>query len=164
MNSEILSSMYEYGVWANERLLAQAARLTEEQRRQRWSQGYQSIHDSFVHLLGADLRWFARWKEDTLPPMATGERFPTLDAIRAAWTPLVAERRSYIAGLTEDGLRHVIPLRSQEGQTFELARWQGILQCANHATQHRSEIAAMLTDAGHSPGDLDYALFCRTAR
>ena len=164
MTSEILGSMYEYGVWANERLIAQAAKLSDEQRRRRWSQGYQSIHDSFVHLLGADLRWFARWKEATPPPMATGEQFPTLDAIRAAWTPLIAERRAYIAGLTEDGLRHVIHGRTVDGQTFELAHWQGILQCANHATQHRSEIAAMLTDAGHSPGDLDYALYCRTAR
>ena len=83
---------------------------------------------------------------------------------RAARAPLVAERRRYLAGLTEEGLRHVIKGRTLDGQTFELARWQGILQCANHATQHRSEIAAMLTDAGHSPGDLDYALFCRTAR
>jgi uncharacterized damage-inducible protein DinB len=47
---------------------------------------------------------------------------------------------------------------------LELARWQGILQCANHGTQHRSEIAAMLTEAGHSPGDLDYSLFCRSRR
>ena len=29
MNSEILGSMYEYGVWANERLFAQAATLTD---------------------------------------------------------------------------------------------------------------------------------------
>jgi uncharacterized damage-inducible protein DinB len=164
MNSEILGSMYEYGVWANDRLLAQAAKLTDEQRGRRWSQGYDSIHQTFVHLLGADRRWFARWKEDTLPPMATVEEFPSLEVIRSGWAPLIAERRRYIAGLTEDGLRQAIHGRTLDGQAYELARWQGILQCANHATQHRSEIAAMLTDAGHSPGDLDYALYCRTAR
>jgi uncharacterized damage-inducible protein DinB len=164
MNSEILGSMYEYGVWANERLLAQAAKLSNDQLGRRWSQGYDSIHQTFVHLLGADRRWFARWKEETLPPMATAQEFPSLAAIQTAWVPLIAERRRYIAGLSEDGLRQAIHGRTLDGQPYELARWQGILQCANHATQHRSEIAAMLTDAGHSPGDLDYALYCRTAR
>ena len=32
MNSEIIASLYDYGVWANERLLAQAARLGAAER------------------------------------------------------------------------------------------------------------------------------------
>lgn len=161
MDTRIIASLYEYGVWANERLLATAAKLADEQLRRRSSQGYQSIHETFVHLLGGDLRWFARWKEEALPPMLTPADVPTLEAIRARWAPLVEERRRYIAGLRDDDLEHVIRGRTADGRPLELARWQGLLQCANHGTQHRSEIAAMLTDAGHSPGDLDYSRFCQ---
>jgi hypothetical protein len=30
---------------------------------------------------------------------------------------------------------------------------------ANHATQHRSEAALLMTESGHSPGNLDYLIF-----
>lgn len=33
--------------------------------------------------------------------------------------------------------------------------WEVMLHVANHATQHRSEVALMLTTFRHSPGDLD---------
>jgi uncharacterized damage-inducible protein DinB len=33
--------------------------------------------------------------------------------------------------------------------------WQLLAHVMNHGTQHRSEAAALLTEAGRSPGDLD---------
>jgi uncharacterized damage-inducible protein DinB len=155
----MLASLYEYGAWANERLLTRAEMLTEAQFRQRWSQGYQSIHHSFVHALGADWRWLSRWQGTAPPPPFAPEDWPTVAAIRAKWAELIPLRAAYLAGLREDDLRATIQFATPE-RSYELTRWQGILHCANHGTQHRSEIAAMLTDAGHSPGDLDYLLFC----
>ena len=160
MNTEIIVSLYDYGVWATERLLAEAEALPEANLARQSSKGYDSIHQTLVHLVSADWRWFARWKGETPPPTLTVADLPTLEAVRRKWTPLFAERRAYIAGLTDGQLAEGIRWTGDRG-TVVFPRWQGMVQCANHGTQHRSEIAAMLTDAGRSPGDLDFILSCQ---
>jgi hypothetical protein len=45
------------------------------------------------------------------------------------------------------------------GEPHERILWQVMVHLVNHGTQHRSEAAALLTDFGHSPGDLDLVYF-----
>ena len=42
-----------YGEWANNQLLAAAARLDQEQ--------YATVRDAFAHLLGTQQYWYANW-------------------------------------------------------------------------------------------------------
>ena len=51
-----------------------------------------------------------------------------------------------------------------EGEKRERVRWHCLLHVVNHGTHHRSEAAAILTDFGHSPGDLDFAVFLNERR
>jgi uncharacterized damage-inducible protein DinB len=37
--------------------------------------------------------------------------------------------------------------------------WQILYSSVDHATQHRSEAAALLTGYDQSPGDIDFTLF-----
>jgi uncharacterized damage-inducible protein DinB len=163
MDAERIVSLYDYGAWANARLLDQAAKLSEAEFKRQYSKGYQSIHETFVHLVSADRRWFARWQNAALPDPLAAAELPTPEAIRRRWEPIHAERRAYILGLTAADLEASIQFTGGRG-TVAFPRWQGLIQCANHGTHHRSEIAAMLTDAGHSPGDIDYIFYCQPRR
>jgi uncharacterized damage-inducible protein DinB len=155
---ELLITLYAYGRWANQRLLDQAVHVTDAQWRQTFSQGYRSLVDNFAHFVSSDWRWYAMgWRGEQARQVTAPADLTTLDAVRSTGERLYDERHNYLASLTEAQLLE--PLRNPRGGPAPL-RWQGILTCALHGTQHRSEIAAMLTDCGHSPGDLDLLLFC----
>ena len=159
----IIADLYAYGAWASERLLACAERLPDAELRRVLSAGALPILESFTHLVSSDRRWLARCQGAAMPPRLTPADLPTIAAVRRAADELVEARRRYIDGLDDAALG--APIRWQDdGETRTLSRWQGLVQSANHGMQHRSEIAAMLTDLGHSPGDLDFGLWCRTAR
>lgn len=154
MDKEIIAQVYEYGIWANRKLLDKAAALTDEQLRHKFTAGAQPILHTFAHLVSAEWRWLQAWKGEPMTERLTVDDLPTLDAVRAKWEPLFAERRAFIASLTPEHLAQPI-VRKVQGREQGIILWHALVHVANHGTQHRSEIALMLTDLGQSPGDLD---------
>ncbi len=69
--------------------------------------------------------------------------------------------RAYLKGLSDSALENVMRYRSTLDKEYVAPLWQVLLHLANHGTQHRSEVAAELTRAGRSPGDLDYMVYIR---
>ena len=154
MDKEIIAQMYAYGIWANQKLLEKASALTDEQLRQPFTQGEFTILGSFVHLVGAEWRWHQAWSGVPMSERLTVEDVPTIDAVRAKWELVWVERRAFIESLTPERLTQPF-VRKLQGKEQSIILWQALVHVANHGTQHRSEIALMLTDLGHSPGDLD---------
>jgi uncharacterized damage-inducible protein DinB len=66
--------------------------------------------------------------------------------------------RAYLLDLSDADLDRPFDL----GPRGTLPVWELLVHFANHATQHRSEAAILLTLYGHSPGDLDYFLYAIT--
>jgi uncharacterized damage-inducible protein DinB len=46
-----------------------------------------------------------------------------------------------------------------QGEVWAYPLWQQLLHQTNHATQHRSEAALLLTRLGYSPGWLDLLVY-----
>ncbi len=163
MDKDTIAHLYEYGVWANRRLLARAAMLSQDQLRHSFTRGALPILDTFVHLVSAEWRWYHAWIAAPPPDRLTVDDLPTLDALTGKWEPLFVERCAFISGLCQDDLFKDIT-RSVFGREVTMPLWQALTHVANHGTQHRSEIAAMLTDAGHSPGDMDMLVYFLESR
>jgi uncharacterized damage-inducible protein DinB len=154
-----LISLFEYGDWVNQRLLDAASALTAEQFNQKVLPGFGSVHLTLAHMLGADVLWFARWRGFSPKTMLSPAELATVPIIRERWKEVVEERGAYFATLDEAELSVKVRWTNMRGQVYELLRWQVILHCTNHATHHRSEVAAILTELGHEPQSSDLLKF-----
>ena len=159
MDSEFILAWYMYGEWANERLLVLAESLDEAQLRQSIAPGSRTLLDTFAHLASSDWDWYARcnnWPHTALDVL---REMTSLAGVRRAWEQLIPRRHGFIRRLGDEQLRQPVPLKRRPDDP-DLLLWQGLLHCANHGTQHRSEIALRLGELGRAPGDLDFTLYC----
>jgi uncharacterized damage-inducible protein DinB len=119
------------------------------------------VHGTLAHLLEADNLWWTRWHGDSPQTKPDGAQYTSLPVIRAAWEPLMAERRAWIEGLTGDGLSRNLDYKSSKGQAFSHPLWWQLYQVVNHGTDHRSHLSIMMTEVGFPPPPLDFIAFVR---
>ncbi len=163
MSIQQLSTLYDYNYWANARILSRAAELTESQffAVAEPVEGH-SLHQTLVHTLGAEWIWRVRCAEGDSPTaLLKADELPTLDAIQARWREEEEKMRSFVAGLSDDDLNKTIRYRSTERNARENRLGDILHHVVLHGMQHRSEMAAMLTNFGHSPGNIDFIIFLR---
>lgn len=160
MLAEALRAMYGYNRWATKRVMEVAAQLTPEQWLAPGNAGRGSVRDTMVHLIAAQRRWLAWWDgslpaDQALRSQLNPADHPNLASVRAAWETLDRATQAFVDGLTDADVERVYSTSMPNGTLFRQSLWQMMLHVVNHGTQHRSEVAAMLTGFGHSPGDLD---------
>ena len=168
MKIDEIKLLCDYNDWADARLLAACTRVSLEQYTALTPYGHGGLRATMVHIL--DNIWQQRitlqgyYKEPLADEAAYDatelheDAFPTLAVLRKRWLIEQQEMRAYLDTLTEDTLnstiRYVIP-----GAMRERVVWHILLDVIIHASQHRSEAAALLTGYGQSPGDFDFTMF-----
>lgn len=161
MNTQDIQLLYRYNSWANARILDAASHLTDEQFLAPASFPFGGVRGTLTHILSAERIWRMRWLGESPSAGIPPEDFPTLPALRARWTGEEKALNEFVASLTDGKLNSAFEYKNLKGEAFRAVFWHSMAHVVNHGTQHRAEVAAMLTDFGHSPGDLDLILFLR---
>jgi uncharacterized damage-inducible protein DinB len=161
---DYIHMIYGYNYWGNARILDACASLTQAELDAPTKNGYASLRATLVHAMHANWIWLSRW-QGVSPTTVLDERdYPTLASIRERWQREEQQTRAFLASLTEEKLASDLTYQNLKGVSFTLPLWQTMVHLVNHGTQHRSEVAFMLTALDRSPGDLDMSLYLNSRR
>ena len=153
-----------YNRWANERLYASCAQLSETDYFLDRSAFFKSIHGTLNHLLVGDKVWMARITNGVSDIRSLDqelcETFIQLRRARRSWDEDFVE---YLQDLSLSDLQRDIvysPLsRSQETIANPLPSI--LTHLFNHQTHHRGQVHGLLSQTPVPPPPLDFIIFCR---
>ncbi|MFN8382049.1 MAG: DinB family protein [Anaerolineales bacterium] len=161
MNTKDIQLLYKYNSWANTLILNTAANVTQEQFTAKVSHPHNDLRHALTHTLFAEWLWRNRWMGQSPSAPFLNEDFPTFASLKARWIDEEKALNEFVASLTDEKLNSTFQYKTMKGVAHENILWQAMTHVVNHGTQHRSEAAAILTELGHSPGDIDLIVFLR---
>lgn len=149
--SDTLTTLFSHNLWANLRLLERCAGLTEEQFNATIIGTYGSIHDTLQHIATAERSYFSRIttgqpyrRPKDASPMTIAEM---TESLRASGTGLI----EWAPKVQTDETVQV----DWEGTPRDVPKTILLTQVINHATEHRAQVMAILTQLGIQPPELD---------
>jgi len=164
MQLDHLRLLFDYNSWANRYLLDVAEQVTPEQLYAPDNSSFGGLYETLLHTMDTEWSWLnvvllgdARgidWDALDIDPTDV----PDVATLRTRWAEVDAALQAFVGDLEAEGDKSPDRIVMWLGDNDALRRrpvWQILLHVFNHGTQHRSEIAAILTRAGHSPGEMD---------
>lgn len=154
--TDLLTTLFQHHLWANLSLLERCAALTDEQLETTVPGAYGSIRATLEHIVTAERSYTSRittgqmYREPAdAAPLTLAEM---ADALRTTGQRLIAAA----PGVQPDELAEV----DWDGTPRDVPKVIILTQVINHATDHRAQIMAILTDLGvESPNLQPWAYF-----
>ena len=147
---DTLTTLYSHNLWANLLLLERCAALTPEQLDARIPGSFGSIYETLQHFVKSEQSYFSRIstgrrydRPENEPPMTMAEMKESLQKTGAGlieWAPKIQ---------AEDTVQV-----DWEGTPRNVPKTILLTQVINHATEHREQIKAIMTELGIEPPDL----------
>ena len=145
-----ITHLFRHNTWATLKLLDACAGLGDEQLDVMVPGTFGTIRDTLLHIVGAEVSYVQR-VTGRLPGEAPqpGE-YPSIDVLRESTVWCGEELIQMAMGASPDQ----IVRQTRRGKNIQY-RLTGLLtQAINHATEHRAQVATILTQQGFQPPEM----------
>ena len=157
MNAENFRHLYEYHLTTNRKIWDDCiVPLDQEKFVQKVEYSVGSVRNHIVHMLNVDSVWFSDLRGEEPTDLEGEGQFTQKEEIRTAWDDVEAKMRDYLANLKDEDLQ-TRPLTNEEDK--DLTVWQVLIHVANHGTDHRAQLLALLNQLGVRTFPQDYVFF-----
>ena len=155
MSVDRVRQLFAYDAWANRRVWACAASLSDEQFTDELDYSVGSIRTQILHTMAVQ-SWWVHF-------LATGEiryldhdDYPTRATVPPGWDRVEAATAAYLSTLTDDGLNRMVRPDHWGEAEQPVAVWQALFQIINHGTDHRAQTLAGIHRLGSTTAAQDY--------
>ena len=159
MTVKDLERLYDYGYWANKKLLAVVSQLTPEQFTRTVAGSYGSVRNTMVHTLSAEWGWLDRCGGHERGPALKGDDYPTVEFLVETSVKVEGWVRAFLAELKDEELDRKVEYKNPRGETRSMPLGELMQHGANHGVHHRGQIALLLRMLGQVPGNVDLLFY-----
>ena len=158
MTTKDLEELYDYGYWANKKLLRVISQLTPEQFTKPVAGTAGSIRNTMVHVLSAEWGWLSRCGGPERGARLNPHDYPTVDSLVQTWDKVESYVRDFLSKLKDADLVRNAEYVTEGGKR-SLPLGELMQHAAFHGLHHRGQVALLLRLLGHAPGNLDLLFY-----
>ena len=156
--------LMEYNYWANGLIVKHVEKLTADQFLEQIPLFKANLRDILSHTLFAEWSWLKRFEgiemtREERREFFQPEKYTTLQQLVNDWLDVELRLRAFLGKMDEEQIGSLFRFTAHDGRVFEYRYVDIVTQLAFHGMQHLSDCAAILTEMGHSPGNIDYIIF-----
>jgi len=156
-----IRAFLKYNDWADERLLAAAGALSDDQLDHPFDIGRGSLRKTMLHIVAAEEVWAERWRGQAKTPWPNEEERVAAATMQERLKRTWKRRDAFLATVGNDELSRDVVYRDSFGSLYRAALGDMMLQLCIHSTHHRAQVVNMLRRLGDEPPELDYMYWIR---
>jgi uncharacterized damage-inducible protein DinB len=156
-----IRDLLTFNRWANARMRAAVAQLSDEEITRDLRSSYPSVRATVLHVMASEWVWLTRWLGTSPPAMPDVWNDYSWAQIEVEWSAIETAQKAYIDNLADQDLDRVIAYRNFKGESHSNPLWQLLRHVVNHSSYHRGQITTMLRQLGRQPSATDLVLYYR---
>jgi uncharacterized damage-inducible protein DinB len=156
-------TLHAYNAWANSRIFDAVEKLPNELYFKDMKSSHKGIHDTLVHIVGAEKVWVERFQGNAQPFLSQNPP-ATLAELKTIWEQVGFATAKWLGAMSDKKLSESFEMKTLKGETFKHIYWQAFQHMVNHSSYHRGQIVTMLRQLDAQPVSSDLIVFYRETK